>query len=103
MPCFNKIGNERKKVNDGITSQKILVDKEHILSTSFVSMYNHISANTETIGTEASIAPTNELCFEISEIITIRAVEIIIFVRKYAIVLSIYLANKNLNMMPCLL
>ena len=72
----SRIGSEMKNVSDGNTSQKILVDKLLILDTSFVSMYSHNIANTDTSGIEAKNAPRNELRFAISEINTISVVVI---------------------------
>jgi len=41
--------------NEGITNQNILIDNPYIFSVSFVSIYNHVNASTDTIGIEASI------------------------------------------------
>lgn len=80
MPAFNSKGKERKSASDGITSQKIPVDKSVIFSILFVSIYSHIMANTETSGTEASTAPINELRLDISEITTTNNVVITILI-----------------------
>jgi len=65
-------------VKEGSTSQKILIDKEMIFSTSLVSTYNQSIARTETRGIEARIAPIRELRLAISEMMTISPVVTII-------------------------
>lgn len=80
MPAFNSNGNETKSASDGMTNQKIPVDKSVIFSTLFVSIYSHIMANTDTRGTEARTAPINELRLDISEIITTSNVVITILI-----------------------
>lgn len=76
MPCLSSIGKSKNKDKDGRTSQKILDDNVLTLEISFVSIYNHIIAKTDTKGTEARIAPMNVLRLLISEIITINSVVI---------------------------
>ena len=73
---FKRKGNEINKESEGITNQKILIDKSEIFWMSFVSKYNQIKAITETSGIEANIPPQNELLFEISEITTIKLADI---------------------------
>lgn len=60
-----------KNTNEGITNQNIPCDNSAIFKVSFVSMYNQINANNDTIGMEATILPTNVLRFEISVMATI--------------------------------
>jgi len=72
IPFLSKIGNEMNSANEGITNQNILIDNSDIFSVSFVSIYNHVNASTDTIGIEASIPPTSELLLEISDISTIK-------------------------------
>jgi len=62
-----------------MTSQKMLVDKALIFVTSFVSMYNHIMASTDTSGIEARMAPARELRLATSDIKTIKIVVTMIF------------------------
>jgi hypothetical protein len=69
-----------KKIKEGKTNQKTLVDSALTFSTSFVSTYSQSIASSETNGTEANSAPANELRFAISEIVTIKIVVIAIFV-----------------------
>lgn len=71
--AFKSTGRITKKESEGKTSQKILVVNEEICSTSFVSKYIQHIANTDTSGTDASNAPTNELILETSDIETIKA------------------------------
>lgn len=54
----------------------MLVDKALTFDTFSVSTYSHSIARTDTIGTEAKIAPTNELRLAISETSTISSVVI---------------------------
>jgi hypothetical protein len=65
-------------VKEGSTSQKMLIDKELIFSTSLVSIYNQSIARTETRGIEARTAPIRELRLAISEMMTISPVVTII-------------------------
>ena len=65
--------------NEGITSQNIPLDRSMTFNTSFVSIYSHVMAKTDTIGTDANIEPKNELCFAISDIRTTITDVIIIF------------------------
>lgn len=81
MPCFSKTGNVTNNAKEGITSQNTLAESALTLETSLVSIYSQIIASTETKGIDASIAPTKELRFAISEITTIKTVVIMIFTR----------------------
>ncbi len=72
IPFLSKIGNEMNSANEGITNQNILIDNPDIFSVSFVSIYNHVNASTDTIGIEAIIPPISELLLEISDISTIK-------------------------------
>ena len=67
---YKRQGNTRKRVNEGITSQNIPLDRSMTFKTSFVSIYSQVMAKTDTIGTDANIEPKNELCFAISDIRT---------------------------------
>ncbi len=78
--ALNSTGSTTKKESEGRTSQNILVVSDDICSTSFVSTYIQHTANTETSGTDASNAPTNELILETSDIETIKAAVIANFV-----------------------
>ena len=71
--AFKSAGRTTKKESEGNTSQNILVVSEDTCSTSFVSKYIQHMASTETSGTDASNAPTNELILETSDIETIKA------------------------------
>ena len=77
---MSKTGNATNNESEGITNQNILVERELIFSTSFVSIYNHIMANTDISGIEASIEAIKELRFDISEIATINRAVMIIFI-----------------------
>ncbi len=81
MSCLSNIGKDTNNANEGITSQNIPIESSLILLMSFVSWYSHIIAKTETKGTEAKIAPINELRLLTSEIATMRTVVIMIFIR----------------------
>ncbi len=86
--AFKSIGSTTKKESEGKTSQNILVVSEDICSTSFVSKYIQHIANTETSGTDASKAPTNELILETSDIETIKAAVIANLVKYQVIALK---------------
>jgi len=79
MPDLSNKGKAKKKIRDGRTSQKMLDDKALIFDISCVSRYSHNMARTDTIGTDAKIAPTNELRLETSETSTTSSVVILIF------------------------
>lgn len=83
--AFKRTGRTTKKESEGRTSQNILVVSEDICSTSFVSKYNQHIAKTETSGTEANNAPTNELILDTSDIETIKAAVMASFV-KYQVI-----------------
>ena len=72
----NNQGNKIKKESDGRTSQKISVLSCLILTISLVSKYSQMIAKKETKGTEASSPANNPLFLDISEISTIRTLEI---------------------------
>ena len=71
------------KTNDGSTSQNMLFDNWTTWAESWVSIYNHIIAITETSGIEASIAPKNVLRLATSEIKAIKIAEITTFMILY--------------------
>ena len=75
------------KTNEGITSQKILLDSWTTCNESFVSIYNQIMAITDTNGIDASIAPKNVLRLETSEIKAISIADISIFTILYIIIM----------------
>ena len=79
--AFNSTGKITNSDKDGNTSQNILVVSDDICSTSLVSIYNQHIANTETSGTDASNAPTNELILDISDIETINTAVMANFVK----------------------
>jgi hypothetical protein len=55
-PFFKSNGKTKKKINDGNTAQKMLVDKSIIFCTFLVSLYSHIIASIDTNGSDAKIA-----------------------------------------------
>lgn len=57
-PFFRSSGNAKKKINDGRTAQKILVDSSIIFCAFFVSLYSQIMAKIDTSGSEDSTAAT---------------------------------------------
>jgi hypothetical protein len=67
---FSKTGKRTKKINEGITNQKIPCDSSAILVVSFVSIYIHTKASNDTSGMDARILPMVVLRLEISEIAT---------------------------------
>ena len=69
---------------------------DDICSTSLVSIYSHIIANTETRGIDASNAPTKELTLDISDIETINADVIASFV-KYQVIFNTTLERCSLE------
>ncbi len=79
--AFKRTGRITKKEREGKTSQNILVVSKVICCTSLVSIYNQHIAKTETSGTDASNAPTNELIIETSDIETIKAAVVANFVK----------------------
>lgn len=86
--AFNKTGKTTKKESEGKTNQNILVVSDDICSTSFVSTYIQHMASTETSGTEANSAPMKELILDTSDIETIKAAVMAIFVIYQVIVLK---------------
>ena len=84
-PILIKIGIDRKSIKDGITIQKILVDKFFIFSISLESIYSHIIDRTEIRGMEATSPPIKLLFFDISETRVIIPEEISIFKKIYFI------------------
>ena len=67
---FSKTGKRTKKINEGITNQKIPCDNSAILAVSFVSIYIHTNANSDTNGMDARMLPMVVLRLDISEIAT---------------------------------
>ena len=70
------IGSEMNRAIDGITIQRMLLDRALTFSVSFVSRKSHIIDRTEIKGIDANSPPINVLLFEISETITIIPEEI---------------------------
>ncbi len=66
----------------------MLVVSEEICCMSFVSKYSQNIASTETSGTEANMAPANELVFDNSDIKTINAAVIANLVRYQVIAIN---------------
>lgn len=69
-----------KKLNEGITSQNMLVDKSAILPMSLLSIYIQIKARIEIKGKDANILPINELRLPISEMATSIMDELMILI-----------------------
>ncbi len=69
------------KASEGMTSQKISMDKLLTCLASFVSSYKKMKAIIEIKGSEAKTAPQKLLRLAISEISMIRAAERTIFIR----------------------
>ena len=84
-PAFNRKGKDIKSISEGITIQKILLDRLLICSISLDSRYIHIKDKTEIIGTDAIKLPKKLLFFETSEIKAIINEDINNLNRKYFI------------------
>ena len=68
-----------KNDNDGSTNQKTFLENNWMFSTSFVSMYIQRIAKNDINGMDAKIAPIIWYFFDISDIITIKVADIMIF------------------------
>lgn len=55
---FRSSGNTKKKIREGRTTQKILVDRSMTFCTFFVSLYSQMMARIDISGSEASMAAT---------------------------------------------
>jgi len=80
-PFFRSNGKTKKKINDGRTAQKMLVDRSMIFCTSFVSLYNQIIASIDTSGSEAKTAATGANFFPSSDTPAMMRAERTIFMR----------------------
>ena len=58
MPFFRSRGSAKKKIKEGSTTQKILVDRSITFCTFFVSLYSQMMARIDTSGSEANTAAT---------------------------------------------
>ncbi len=67
---LSRMGKRMKNSSDGITSQKIPIDRSAIFAVSLVSMYIQTKASNETIGMEAKMLPASVLRLDISEMAT---------------------------------
>jgi len=74
-------GKDTNSANDGMTNQKISLDKAVMASTSLLSKYIKIKAMIEINGNEAMKAPKVELLLAISDIMVINTADVIIFIR----------------------
>ena len=72
---LSKSGNNIKNDREGITIQKILLERLITSALLLVSLHNQIKAIREIQGTEARIPPISELLLDISEMIVISRPE----------------------------
>jgi hypothetical protein len=69
-PAFKRIGKAINNAREGITIQRILLDREITFSIFFVSIYSQIIDSIEIRGIDTIKPPRNVFFFAISETIT---------------------------------
>ena len=84
---FNKVGKKIKKVNDGITINKVELDNSIIFCVSFVSQYNQIRAKNVVRGMEIINPAKREDRLAISATTTTTIAVINILSKKYSMYL----------------